>query len=69
MVSYNNECQKLHTSTEQITAGIEKISDGQENKALSTRQAMEHPRKLCPPTPGWPLTTTARGCCTTTYMV
>jgi len=60
---------KLRTITEQITAGIENNSDGQEKKILNTRQAMEDPIKLCPVTTGWLLTTTACGCCcTTTYV-
>jgi len=33
----------LHTIAEQITAGIENSSDGQEKKILNTRQATENP--------------------------
>ena len=33
----------VHTMTEQITAGIEHTSDGQEQRTLSTRHVMENP--------------------------
>jgi len=33
---------------EQISAGIENISDGQKHKTLNSRHVMENPRKLCP---------------------
>jgi len=59
----------LRTNAERITAGIEQISDGKKNKRLNTRQAMEHPRKVCAATAaGWLLTTAACGCSTTTCM-
>ena len=58
----------LRTNTEKITAGTEQTNDGQKNKTLNTKQAIEIPRKLRPVALGWPLTTTARGCCTTTCM-
>ena len=39
----SNNSYTLHTITEQISAGIENISDGQEHKTLNTKQVMENP--------------------------
>jgi len=52
---------------EQISAGIENISDGQEHKALNTTHVIENNKKLSPAEVVQCITTEVCGCsCTTT---